>query len=60
MHDALVKPMPGNALAPRRAESCSMSQDGLTYEWESKSQWADRRVRLAAYPDIEDLKLKGK
>jgi peptide/nickel transport system substrate-binding protein len=33
MHDALVKPMPGQALAPSLAESWSESEDGLTYEF---------------------------
>src|SRR3989441_6306172 len=33
LHDALVKPMPGNAMAPSLAESWSMSRDGLTYEF---------------------------
>jgi peptide/nickel transport system substrate-binding protein len=33
LHDALVKPMPGNALAPCLAESWSASEDGLTYEF---------------------------
>jgi peptide/nickel transport system substrate-binding protein len=33
LHDALVKPMPGNALAPSLAESWTMSPDGLTYEF---------------------------
>src|SRR5207247_7199231 len=33
MHDALVKPMPGNATAPCLAESWSASPDGLTYEF---------------------------
>ncbi len=31
--DALVKPMPGNAMAPSLAESWSMSKDGLVYEF---------------------------
>jgi peptide/nickel transport system substrate-binding protein len=31
MHDALVKPMPGNPQAPSLAESWSMSRDGLVY-----------------------------
>ena len=30
LHDALVKPMPGNALAPSLAESWTASKDGLT------------------------------
>jgi len=33
LHDALVKPMPGNPLAPCLAESWSVSPDGLTYEF---------------------------
>lgn len=31
LHDALVKPMPGNQLTPSLAESWSESPDGLTY-----------------------------
>jgi len=33
LHDALVKPMPGNAWAPSLAESWTMSKDGLTFEF---------------------------
>ena len=33
LHDALVKPMPGNPAAPCLAESWSASGDGLTYEF---------------------------
>jgi peptide/nickel transport system substrate-binding protein len=33
LHDALVKPMPGNPLTPSLAESWSESPDGLTYEF---------------------------
>ena len=33
LHDALVKPMPGEPLAPSLAESWSESEDGLTYEF---------------------------
>jgi peptide/nickel transport system substrate-binding protein len=33
MHDALVKPMPGNAMAPGLAESWTVSRDGLAYEF---------------------------
>ncbi len=32
LHDAVVKPMPGNPAAPSLAESWSMSPDGLVYE----------------------------
>src|SRR6266511_4889712 len=33
LHDALVKPMPGNSQAPSLAESWRESEDGLTYEF---------------------------
>ena len=33
MHDALVKPMPGNLMTPSLAESWSASKDGLTYDF---------------------------
>src|SRR5712692_8903068 len=33
LHDAMVKPMPGHALAPSLAESWSVSKDGLVYEF---------------------------
>ena len=33
LHDALVKPMPGNAMAPSLAETWSASKDGLVYEF---------------------------
>jgi len=33
IHDALVKPMPGNSMAPSLAESWTMSKDGLSYEF---------------------------
>jgi peptide/nickel transport system substrate-binding protein len=33
LHDAMVKPMPGNPLAPSLAESWTVSPDGLTYEF---------------------------
>jgi len=33
LHDALVKPLPGNAMAPSLAQSWSASSDGLTYEF---------------------------
>jgi peptide/nickel transport system substrate-binding protein len=33
LHDAMLKPMPGNPQAPSLAESWSMSKDGLTYEF---------------------------
>src|ERR1700704_921695 len=33
LHDAMVKPMPGQALAPSLAESWTASEDGLSYEF---------------------------
>jgi peptide/nickel transport system substrate-binding protein len=33
LHDALVKPMPGDRMAPSLAESWAMSKDGLGYEF---------------------------
>ena len=33
LHDALVKPMPGNPMSPCLAESWSVSPDGLVYEF---------------------------
>src|SRR5262249_49891090 len=33
LHDALVKPMPGDPMAPALAESWSASEDALTYEF---------------------------
>jgi peptide/nickel transport system substrate-binding protein len=33
LHDALVKPMPGAAMAPSLAESWSVTPDGLVYEF---------------------------
>src|SRR3989454_210227 len=33
VHDAVVKPMPGNPMAPSLAESWSMSKDALSYEF---------------------------
>src|SRR5262245_9646055 len=33
LHDAMVKPMPGTALAPSLAESVNASEDGRTYDF---------------------------
>jgi peptide/nickel transport system substrate-binding protein len=33
LHDAMVKPMPGNSQAPCLAQSWSASEDGLTYQF---------------------------
>src|SRR5262245_6121688 len=33
MHDALLKPMPGNSMSPSLAASWTMSPDGLVYEF---------------------------
>src|SRR5215510_7527586 len=33
LHDAMLKPMPGNPMAPSLAESWTAGKDGLTYEF---------------------------
>jgi peptide/nickel transport system substrate-binding protein len=33
LHDALLKPMPGNSSAPSLAESWTLAKDGVTYEF---------------------------
>src|SRR5262249_1034590 len=33
LHDAMVKPLPGNPMAPSLAESWTVSADGLAYEF---------------------------
>jgi peptide/nickel transport system substrate-binding protein len=33
LHDALVKPMPGNSMVPSLAESWNVSHDGMVYEF---------------------------
>ena len=33
LHDAMVKPLPGNPMAPCLAESWTVSPDGLVYEF---------------------------
>src|SRR6266853_959737 len=33
LHDAMVKPMPGQPLAPSLAETVAASEDGLSYEF---------------------------
>jgi peptide/nickel transport system substrate-binding protein len=37
LHDAMVKPMPGNAAAPCLAESFKATPDGLTYEFKVRA-----------------------
>jgi peptide/nickel transport system substrate-binding protein len=54
LHDALVKPMPGNPLSPSLAESWSVAPDGLTYEFALRKgvmvvdhEWVEGNVRDA-------------
>jgi peptide/nickel transport system substrate-binding protein len=69
LHDALVKPMPGNPMAPSLAESWSVSKDGLTYEFVLRPQarfhngdpvtaedvkFSFERYRGAAYKTLKD------
>ena len=42
LHDALIKPLPGNDMAPCLAESWRESADGLTYEFKLR----DRRAHV--------------
>jgi len=37
LHDALIKPLPGNDMAPCLAESWKESPDGLAYEFKLRS-----------------------
>src|ERR1043166_5944721 len=37
LHDAMLKPMPGNSMAPCLAQSWSVSSDGLVYEFVLRS-----------------------
>src|SRR5438445_2651420 len=37
LHDALVKPMPGNPAEPCLAEACTGSPDGLSYEFKLRT-----------------------
>jgi len=47
LHDALVKPMPGNAWSPGLAESWTASKDGLVISGGNRS--------YGGYPDIDAL-----
>ena len=47
LHDALVKPMPGNAMAPSLAESWSMAKDGLAYEFVNGDPVAAEDVKFS-------------
>src|ERR671924_1042271 len=38
LHDALIKPLPGNDMAPCLAESWRESDDGLTYEFKLRQE----------------------
>jgi peptide/nickel transport system substrate-binding protein len=52
MHDALVKPMPGNLMAPSLAESWTLSPDQRMYE-----------LLIDPYPwaaPLEDVRLKAR
>src|SRR5262245_65751117 len=43
LHDAMVKPMPGNVNTPCLAQSWSMSEDGLSYEFVLREGRAEER-----------------
>ncbi len=50
LHDALVKPMPGNIHAPSLAESWSLSKDGLTLQALTRPRTLGLRDALARGP----------
>ena len=58
LHDALVKPMLGNPVAPCLAESWSASADGLTYSrpsdrHRSRAAWSRSRLFLVDRDQVE-------
>ena len=53
LHDALVKPMPGKRFAPSLAESWSLSDDGLIYEFVLRK---DARFHNGVAVTSEDVK----
>ena len=55
LHDALVKPMSGNAFAPSLAESWTASKDGLSYEFVLAADAREGDVRA----DVEPALLTG-
>ena len=56
LHDALLKPMPGNAMAPSLAESWSLSKDGLTLLHRIKQLMCERAMFA---PIVEPAFLSG-
>ena len=50
LHDAVVKPMPGNPMTPCLAESFSASEDGLVYERDLGPETARIARKLKARP----------
>ena len=69
IHDALVKPMPGNLMTPSLAESWTVSADQLVYEFKLREglqvpQWRPfhgrgREVQLSSRQGIEDSPRQG-
>src|SRR5262245_10188174 len=53
LHDALVKPMPGNRLAPCLAESWSVSKDGLTYDFVLRKNARFHNGELVTADDVK-------
>src|SRR6266498_709237 len=45
LHDAVLKAMPGNPMAPSLAESWSMSPDGLVYDFRSEEHTSELQSR---------------
>src|SRR5262245_8036296 len=57
LHDALLKPMPGQPLAPSLAKSWSQSDDGLTYEFVLRE---GAKFHTGAAVTAEDVKFSFK
>ena len=59
LHDALVKPMPGKPFAPSLAESWSLSDDGLIYEFVLRNGVKFHNGEAVTSEDVEILVSSG-
>ena len=57
LHDAVLKPLPGNPMAPSLAESWSMTPDGMVYEFVLRKS---ARFHNGDPVTAEDVKLKSR
>src|SRR5215510_145035 len=53
LHDAMVKPMPGNPMTPGLAESWSVSADGLVYEFVLRKEGRFHNGDLVTAEDVK-------